>query len=447
MWLQVAVLTAIWAGGLWFAWKPDPVADEEKEIFAFKQSAKATVIQQYVAHQYPDVVKQALRLDVESERRAARKFVDGALEGDALPPEVFPHWALVFHVLGDSEYCAVLLEKGSREGVPGMQIRLVEAMESGEDIPDELAKWVAGRYNEVESQLDLPEWYYLAEYEDNISVQEWMEVRGHRMIRTGALADLSVAFFLVLLLFATFRWFRKGGKTAPHPYASRLVSRWRTPLIWREFLLAEAFALGIGLVAAIVLGALGYLPYLVGAGLIVMLVPTAWLIWRLTPGVRATMRMFGLRRPGWKKSNLFWFGIFGLLPLALIGLVMQLLVEEAVMLPDAIRQDLIDSRFRVFWGFVLAAVLAPVCEEVIFRGFLFGGLAGKIGVKTAAVVASLVFAFLHFYSWQGFVAVFLYGLVFCWLYRRSGSLWPGILAHGVFNFLITAETAAWFSLH
>ena len=84
---------------------------------------------------------------------------------------------------------------------------------------------------------------------------------------------------------------------------------------------------------------------------------------------------------------------------------------------------------------------------MIFRGFLFGGLAGKIGVKTAAVVASLVFAFLHFYSWQGFVAVFLYGLVFCWLYRRSGSLWPGILAHGVFNFLITAETAAWFSLH
>jgi membrane protease YdiL (CAAX protease family) len=84
---------------------------------------------------------------------------------------------------------------------------------------------------------------------------------------------------------------------------------------------------------------------------------------------------------------------------------------------------------------------------VIFQGCFFGGTADCWGPKMAAIGTSETFALLHFYSRQGFVAVFCCGLAFYWLHRRSGSLWPGIIAHAIFNFLITAETTTRLSRH
>lgn len=159
------------------------------------------------------------------------------------------------------------------------------------------------------------------------------------------------------------------------------------------------------------------------------------------------LRPFGMKRPGWGAGSLFWFGVLGLVPHALIGLAIKLFVSDVVTIEDAIRQDLLDSPFRIFWAFVLSAVLAPICEEVIFRGRFFGSTADRWGPKMAAIGTSETLALLHLYSWQGFVAVFCCGLAFCWLHRRSGSLWPGIIAHAIFNFLITAETTTGLSLH
>ena len=447
IWLQLLILLAVWGAALWFAWRPVPAVERQGRVFAFQQTAKASVLQQYVADEYQQWMQRAVRVEPGMERDAARKFIDEAFALDALLPEVIPHWALLFHLLDDSEYCARLIEKGPAEGIPGKQMRLIESMEAGGEIPSELVTWVEERYNEADSQLDLPEWYYLAEYEDNVSVRDWMEVRGHRMIRFGALADFLVYLCLILATVALFWWLRRGRKREARPYQGRFLKRWKTPVVCREFVLAEMLGLGCGIVAAVMAGVLGYVPYLVASGLIVMLIPLAWLVRRLTPGLGAAMRIFGVKRPGWNAGSLFWFGVLGLVPLALIGLAIKLFVSDAVALPDAIRQDLLDSPIRIFWAFVLSGVLAPICEEAIFRGFLFGGTAERWGPKVAAVGTSAIFALLHFYSWQGFVAVFCYGLVFCWLYRRSGSLWPGIIAHAIFNFLITAETSAWLSLH
>jgi len=106
----------------------------------------------------------------------------------------------------------------------------------------------------------------------------------------------------------------------------------------------------------------------------------------------------------------------GLVPLPLIGLAIKLFVSDVVTVEDAIRQGLHDSPFRISWAFVLSAVLAPICEEVIFRDFLFGGTTDRWGPKMASIGTTAIFALLHFYSRQGFVAVFCYGLVF------SGSI-------------------------
>lgn len=86
--------------------------------------------------------------------------------------------------------------------------------------------------------------------------------------------------------------------------------------------------------------------------------------------------------------------------------------------------------------------LAPIVEEAVFRGYIFGNLRESSRVA-AYLISCLLFAFLH--VWQ-FVVVnhdFMYllvmaqylvpGLVMAWTFERSGSLWGSILLHCIVN--------------
>jgi uncharacterized protein len=76
--------------------------------------------------------------------------------------------------------------------------------------------------------------------------------------------------------------------------------------------------------------------------------------------------------------------------------------------------------------------IAPLFEETIFRGFLFPGLRQKLGWKKAAILSSAIFGFCHL-QLAAFIPTFVLGLVFCYLYQRSSSIWPGIILHTVVN--------------
>jgi membrane protease YdiL (CAAX protease family) len=77
---------------------------------------------------------------------------------------------------------------------------------------------------------------------------------------------------------------------------------------------------------------------------------------------------------------------------------------------------------------IAAAVVAPLVEEIFFRGFLYGGLRGRIGVAGAMLVSTLFFTALHF-SIDQFVPIFFLGLFLAWLYEKTGSLYPGMFLH------------------
>ena len=187
---------------------------------------------------------------------------------------------------------------------------------------------------------------------------------------------------------------------------------------------------------------------------VAMLLPAGWMLRRLTPGLRHGLAHFlpELRKgkegiPKRSAAIGFAFGMLGFGGLVLVGLPLHWSGLGSDSLGDAITADLLDRRPGILVGFFAAVVLAPVCEEILFRGFLFGALRSRLGSLFAAVVSSAVFAVLHGYSVAGLGAVFLYGLVFVWLYQRSGSLLPGMVAHAVFNFTVTCQTVGWFSLH
>lgn len=91
--------------------------------------------------------------------------------------------------------------------------------------------------------------------------------------------------------------------------------------------------------------------------------------------------------------------------------------------------------------FLMGAIVAPLIEELFFRGFLFGGMVKNFGWKKAAVISSLVFAFVHIISPASirfFPFYFGLGFGFAWLYYKSGSIVPSIIMHGLHNFLIYA---------
>jgi membrane protease YdiL (CAAX protease family) len=78
------------------------------------------------------------------------------------------------------------------------------------------------------------------------------------------------------------------------------------------------------------------------------------------------------------------------------------------------------------------ALVAPLVEEVFFRGFVFAGLRGRYGWRRAAVVSAGLFAVVHFTP-TAVIPIFILGYIFAYLYQRSGSLWPAILMHVATN--------------
>ena len=90
--------------------------------------------------------------------------------------------------------------------------------------------------------------------------------------------------------------------------------------------------------------------------------------------------------------------------------------------------------FRIpLWplSLLIIAVLAPIAEELLFRGILLPALVRtQLGFWGAAVVSTLAWTLLHFtYSIAGMMLVFLLGMIFSWLYARTGSLRVPIFAH------------------
>ncbi len=94
-----------------------------------------------------------------------------------------------------------------------------------------------------------------------------------------------------------------------------------------------------------------------------------------------------------------------------------------------------DYRSALLFGLIGVAAVAPVVEEILFRGVVFGWLRGRMPVPAAAVVSAALFALAHlgWMEWSLILPVFGIGLVLAALYHHSRSLWPGIAVHSIIN--------------
>ncbi|MFH1830270.1 MAG: type II CAAX endopeptidase family protein [Pseudomonadota bacterium] len=85
-----------------------------------------------------------------------------------------------------------------------------------------------------------------------------------------------------------------------------------------------------------------------------------------------------------------------------------------------------------FLKLALLGLLAPVCEEIFFRGILQGSLEKRIGSGRAIIVTAILFSLIHSTSFHPHLLLIL-GLMLSWLYSITGTLRVPILCHAISN--------------
>jgi membrane protease YdiL (CAAX protease family) len=105
----------------------------------------------------------------------------------------------------------------------------------------------------------------------------------------------------------------------------------------------------------------------------------------------------------------------------------------------------IDSFFQTpteAWSLgIMSITLAPLMEELFFRGFLYPVLARRMGVAVSVIITALSFALLHgaqlMFSWGAVLVIFIVGLVLTIVRARTNSVAAGIVIHMAYNATIT----------
>ena len=86
---------------------------------------------------------------------------------------------------------------------------------------------------------------------------------------------------------------------------------------------------------------------------------------------------------------------------------------------------------RMF-AIIAVVFVAPIAEEVIMRGWLYGKLRNRTGIVVALIITSLVFAVLHG-QWNVAIVTFALSAVLCGLREITGTIWSGIILHILVN--------------
>lgn len=167
--------------------------------------------------------------------------------------------------------------------------------------------------------------------------------------------------------------------------------------------------------------------------LLIAAVVPAVLFWRVN-----LMEVFGLRWPDWK--NILWIMPAFVFAMMVIGALMvasgwQSWVQDSLgsKPQEAVTLVRETSDMGLLVAMAVAAiVVAPIAEEVIFRGYLYPVLKRFTDRWFASVFTGVFFGVIHF-NLMALPMLALMGVVLAVIYEKSGSLWVPVGCHAAFN--------------
>jgi membrane protease YdiL (CAAX protease family) len=157
-------------------------------------------------------------------------------------------------------------------------------------------------------------------------------------------------------------------------------------------------------------------------------------LWLYLKHKKQSLKNLGFRKP--KFSDLIWLIVGTLVYLILVYIALTL----ASHIPgfNSNQPQSIGYQAVTVWQKILAfiglVILPPLAEEMLFRGFLYRGLASRWPKLLAALVTSGLFAVAHL-QWNVGVDVFVLSLVLIALYEKTNNLWVSVGLHALKNCL------------
>ncbi|HKW44204.1 MAG TPA: type II CAAX endopeptidase family protein [Candidatus Eremiobacteraceae bacterium] len=233
-------------------------------------------------------------------------------------------------------------------------------------------------------------------------------------------------------------------------------ARWRGWAIAGITILAVATLYLVQVIVGVVVGIFAFLPYerlhpgqipdlptitklvFTAPALFAMVIPSEALmaflaIVLVASVVRATRANLGLGRS--LKVSDFVVGLVAGLGLVFVSDIVAYVQERLVGKHPQASVQIIMSHHGLgsfALDFVTVALAAGVCEEILFRGVVFAALVQRMEFWQAAVLSGLIFATAHLDKWS-FFALWAVGTGLAFLYYKTRSLWPNIVAHTAFN--------------
>jgi membrane protease YdiL (CAAX protease family) len=148
-------------------------------------------------------------------------------------------------------------------------------------------------------------------------------------------------------------------------------------------------------------------------------------------GERQPFFALGLRRPaaGWVKTAAAGYALYFVSVLLIIAVVGS---PEQSDVSDDLGFDA--SVIGAIVAATLIVIVAPVCEELFFRGFFFAGLRRRLPFWAAGSISAVLFGAVHLgeANWVAALQLTILGLVLAGVYERTNSLWSNIAIH-MFN--------------
>lgn len=223
---------------------------------------------------------------------------------------------------------------------------------------------------------------------------------------------------------------------------------------WPPWFAAVGFVVGLGGTLVVV----GTVAVLLGAAGVDSDSPTFVIVGTLVQGLvfLATALFFASRveRPrAWHfglRGTPFWPAL-GWAALGVFSFYFVTAIYSVLVQPDA-EQGTVEAlggdqgTFGLILAGLMVIAVAPVVEEIFFRGFFYRALRTRFGIALAATIDGLLFGLIHF-NFEGADGLLLIpplallGAIFCLVYERTGSLLPVIGMHAFNNMVAYAAQA------
>jgi hypothetical protein len=179
------------------------------------------------------------------------------------------------------------------------------------------------------------------------------------------------------------------------------------------------------------------------ASLVIIAVPLIamilfWLVHRAWPSLwaRAMPPGFGFTAPFARRWYVMAL-LIGLVMPPLGALITQLLAHGHEVTQNVQELSQHASSYLRLPLAIVAVTVGPMIEELMFRGVLLSALLRRMSTATSIAVCAVLFGAVHLggldFQWYALPNLTLLAVALCWLRLKSGSLWPSILAHGVYN--------------